>query len=89
MVSIKFSFTFSIIFSIIGCWNLYLLNCQPLYIMMTNIHTAEQLKVALKISETHARTYAIEHYNTPFNHRRQNEPGYLAISASPKKVKRL
>lgn len=56
--------------------------------MMTNIHTAEQLKVALKISETHARTYAIEHYNTPFNYRRQNEPGYLAISASPKKVKK-
>lgn len=56
--------------------------------MMTNIHTTEQLKVALRNSETHARTYAIEHYNTPFNYRRQNEPGYLAISASPKKVKK-
>ena len=72
----------------LGCRGLYRIDCRPLYIMMTNIHTTEQLKVALRNSETHARTYAIEHYNTPFNYRRQNEPGYLAISASPKKVKK-
>lgn len=55
---------------------------------MTTIHTQEQLKIALKISETHARTYSRNSHNTPFNLRRQNEPGYLTISVSPKMVKR-
>lgn len=55
--------------------------------MMTTIHTQEQLKIALKISETHGRAYARESYNTPWHHKRQIEPGYLAISVSPKKVK--
>ncbi|MBP5636090.1 MAG: hypothetical protein J6X25_01045 [Bacteroidales bacterium] len=55
--------------------------------MMRNIHTTEQLKIALKSSEAHAKTYAVKYYNIPSNYRRQNEPGFLAISASPKKVK--
>jgi hypothetical protein len=55
--------------------------------MMRNIHTTEQLKTALRSSETHAKTYAVKYYNIPSNYRKQNEPGFLAISASPKKVK--
>ena len=55
--------------------------------MMKTIHTQEQLKIALKISETHGRAYARESYNTPWHHRRQNDPGFLAIAVSPKKVK--
>ena len=55
--------------------------------MMRNIHTTEQLKIALKSSEAHAKTYAVKYYNIPSNYRKQNEPGFLAISVSPKKVK--
>ena len=55
--------------------------------MMTTIHTQEQLKIALKISETHGRAYARESYNTPYHCKKQKEPGFLAISVSPKKVK--
>ena len=54
--------------------------------MTTYIHTTEQLKIALKSSEAHARTCTVKYYNIPSNYRKQNGPGYLAISVSPKKV---
>jgi len=56
--------------------------------MMKDIHTIEQLKIALKSSETHARTCTVQDYNTQSNYWKQNEPGYLAISVSPKMVKK-
>jgi len=55
--------------------------------MMRYIHTIEQLKIALKSSETHARTCTVHHYNTPSNYRKQIEPGFFAISVSQKMVK--
>ena len=58
-----------------------------LCIMMETIHTKDQLMIALKSSETHARTCSVEDYNTKLGLMEQLRPGYLAITASKKMIK--
>ena len=57
-------------------------------IMMDTIHTKDQLKIALKSSETHARGCAFDTFNCKSRFQEQIEPGYLSISTSPRRVKK-
>ena len=56
--------------------------------MMKTIHTKEQLKIALKSSEAHAKDHTLERNRLRFELDKALEPGYLSISVSVRMVKK-